>query len=330
MPQQIKESLSFIGQVDLPEIPANLTNIAYLGMGGSAIAGDILSAYLLNEIPIPFSVFRNYTPPKYVGPNTLVLASSYSGNTEETLSAVKAAHEKKATIITLSSGGELADFAGQNKIPLIRIPEGLPPRQALGYMFFPFLHVLEGLGLIQSRADEIQETAHILEELSQRNDPANHHSPSLCRQIAQKLYRHTPVIYSAAEPFHPVATRWRNQFSEIAKVLAFSNQFPEMNHNEIMGWEAPTDVLSDFDVILLRDQTETPRNQKRLEITRDILMKKHIPVFEIFGEGSSLLARLFSQIYMGDWVSYHLALLYGQDPLEIKSIDKLKKMMQEN
>lgn len=327
LPEQIRESDELVQKIDLSPLPDSFDSVLLTGMGGSAITGDLMVAFLQDAFKIPFSVNRNYTVPGFINKRSLVLASSYSGNTEETLAAARAAVERGATVIVLSSGGKLTDFAREKNLPFIQIPGGLPPRQALGYLFFPFLFVLEQMGFISRIQTEVNETIEVLEELLEQNDPQRSHSHNLCNTIAQKLYEKIPVIYTAAEHLAPVTVRWRNQMNENAKVLAFSNVFPELNHNEIMGWEAKRSMLECFSILLLRDSGEVERNRKRLEISRDIWRKNNIPIFEVFGKGKSKLARMFSQIYIGDWVSYYLALLYGKDPIKIGSIDTLKEAL---
>ncbi len=326
-PNQIEEAPALIKNLDIKSLKKDFDHVILTGMGGSAIAGDLLNHYLQSEFPLPFIINRNYTLPNFVGPRSLVIACSYSGNTEETLNATQMAIQKKATITGLASGGKLEKIFKEKDIPFIKIPEGYPPRQALGYMFFPLLNLFQHLGLINPKNQDISETVKILKNLRERNNPKVSHSHNLCNHIAQKLYEKVPIIYTAAEFLYPVLVRWRNQFNENSKVLAFSNVFPELNHNEIMGWEAPAEVLKNFNVVFLRDEFELPRNQKRLEITKDMFQKNDVPVFEVFGEGTSMLSRIFSMIYIGDWVSYYLALLYEKDPFKIDSIQFLKESL---
>jgi glucose/mannose-6-phosphate isomerase len=323
-PNQIQEAPSLIKDLNIKTLKKEYQQVVLTGMGGSAIAGDLLKSYLQDEFNIPFIVNRNYTLPNFVGPQTLVISCSYSGNTEETLTATQTAMAKKALVIGLTTGGKLEKVLIKAKLPLIKIPDGYPPRQALGYIFFPILHLFQHLGLTQPQNDAIRETIKVLQELRERKAPPTSRNHNLAKLIAQKLYRKVPVIYTASELLYPVVTRWRNQFNENSKVLAFSNVLPELNHNEIMGWEAPREVLEKFNILFLRDQSELSRNKIRLEITKDIFQKNNVPIFEVFGEGKSLLARIFSLLYIGDWVSYYLALLYEKDPLKIDSIQFLK------
>ncbi len=329
LPDQIIESEKFLKDVPYQKLRGDIQNIVHLGMGGSAIVGDMLKAYLKNQLNIPLEVHRNYGVPAYVNQNTLCIACSYSGNTEETLSATRAALERRAKILVIASGGKLQELAGENGLPFIQIPAGFPPRQALGYMFFPLLSSLQKLGLFTMPEKEISDTVKILKQLRRENDPDKSLGHCLTSQIARKLYHKIPLIYTAAELLAPVTVRWRNQFNENAKILSFSNVFPELNHNEIMGWEAPPALLEPFCVVLLRDRDESSRNKLRLEVTRKIMQDKNVPIFDVFTEGDPPLARLFSMIYLGDWISYHLALLYRKDPYVIKSIEFLKQKLSE-
>ncbi len=329
LPKQISEAPNLVKDVSFQNIPQKFNQIILTGMGGSAIAGDLLAAYLRDQIKIPFIINRNYTLPNFVGSKTLVLACSYSGNTEETLNSMQDAIERNASLITVASGGKIEEIAKQNNQPFIKIPGGFPPRQALGYMFFSILHTLQALNFIQVNSKDIDETIHLLEEMCRRHEPVKSQSHNFCNYIGQKIYNKVPIIYTASELLSPVVIRWRNQLNENSKTLAFTNLFPELNHNEIMGWEAPKELISNFALILLRDDQESPRNKKRLEITRNILRKCDCPIVEVFGEGKSPLARMFTQIYTGDWVSYYLALLYGKDPIKIDSIQMLKEQLSE-
>ena len=171
LPKQIIEVPSFLENVSFKGLPNKYDNIILIGMGGSAIAGDLLIAYLRTELPLPFIINRNYTLPNFIGPRSLVIACSYSGNTEETLSAIQTAFARKASIVGIASNGKLAKLAKTNHFPFVQIPEGYPPRQALGYMFFAILYILQKLGIIEPKIDEIKETVNILEDLCERYEP---------------------------------------------------------------------------------------------------------------------------------------------------------------
>lgn len=326
-PHQIEESRQIVSALK-PELDiSKIQNIVFAGMGGSAIGSNLLLDYIHDELRFPAAVNREYAIPAYVNEHTLFIAISYSGNTEETLSATNSALQAGAQLIALTSGGELEKLCKDKNCFHAKIPSGLPPRQALGYLFFSLLFLFEKLALISSKDAEVEETIYNLHKETERFSTNSNISPNLPNHIAQTVYHTIPVIYTAVHYFASVPIRWRNQFNENSKVMAFSNVFPEMNHNEIMGWEGPRQVNDRLCAIILRDVDESPRNQKRVNITKDILKQKEIPILEIFAEGNSRLARLFSLIYIGDWASYYLAMLNEADPIKIGSIDLLKERL---
>lgn len=327
LPDQISKADSLISAVDFKKLAGSYRSVVICGMGGSAIAGDLARDFLKDELKIPLTVNRNYTLPGFVTEDSLVIACSYSGNTEETLTACGDALARGARVLGISSGGKLTELGSEKNFPVIKIPEGLPPRQAIGYMFFPLLRSLEELGFIPSHSDQISETIAVLENMKNHYDPVESQGQNLPNHIAQKLVNRLPVIYSADPFLSSVTYRWRTQLNENAKVLAFNHTIPEMNHNEIMGWEAPGEILANLCVLFLRTSEEYDRNRRRLEITRDLLRKRKTPIFEVYGEGKSRLAQMFSQLYIGDWVSYYLAIQYDTNPMDIKSIDYLKEKL---
>ncbi|NOX36288.1 MAG: bifunctional phosphoglucose/phosphomannose isomerase [Calditrichaeota bacterium] len=328
-PQQLTHAQKLVAEVQPRLDTGRIRNLVFAGMGGSAISGDLFIAYALDELAYPAQVNREYSLPAFVGEDTLFFATSYSGNTEETLTATEEAFKRGAQIVCISSGGELEAFSQSKGLLHMKIPGGLPPRQALGYLFFPVLFLCEKLGLIRPREEEVDETLKILNELQRRFNPNASQGHNLPNHIAQSLYHTIPVIYTAVPYLYPIPVRWRNQFNENSKIMAFSNVFPELNHNEIMGWEGPQKVNQFFRVVLLRDPEETPRNKQRVEITKGILKDKGIPILEVFAEGKSRLARMFSLIYIGDWASYYLAMINAKDPIKIDSITLLKKKLAE-
>ncbi len=324
-PHQIHTSLKLMKDFTADYDTAKIKNIIISGMGGSAISGDLLLGYTSEELKIPAIVNRDYSLPGFANKNTLFIAVSYSGNTEETLSAMQKAMKKSAMIIGLSSGGKVEEICSNHSFPHIKIEAGLPPRQALGHLFFPLLALFEKLELVPSQKKQVAETEHVLHELMDRYDPVKSQGNNLANHIAQSIYHAIPIIYTGVSSLHAVPVRWRNQFNENSKALAFSNVFPELNHNEIMGWEGTAEVNQQFRVIFLRDSGENDRVKQRIKITKEILRSKRILFGEIFAEGKSRLSRLFSLIYTGDWASYYLALLNEKDPIKIDSIDHLKK-----
>lgn len=325
-PAQVEEAITIGESARLPRPPRGITSIVLTGLGGSAIAGDLLRSYLAGRLKVPMTVNRHYTLPAFVGRGTLVLVSSYSGNTEETNAAHRAALRRGARIVCISSGGTTARLAQRHKSPLIRIPGGLPPRGALGYSFFPLLLALTRMGFVASRAREITETVTLLRAQAKAfSDPGSEENPALA--IAGMLDRRIGILYAAADLLEPVATRWRGQLEENSKSLAFSNTLPEMNHNEIVGWQVPTDAMKEMQVIFLRDAEDHPRVQTRIDVTRSLLLPSTGRITEVWSQGVGRLARMFSLVQLGDWVSLYLAVAHGVDPTPVDAIDRLKRAL---
>jgi glucose/mannose-6-phosphate isomerase len=323
-PQQVEEAIAIGNAAKLKLNVSKVQNVVLNGLGGSAIGGDLLKSYLAGELTIPFLVNRHYALPKFVGKSTLVIISSYSGNTEETTAAFKEALKRGAKILCISSGGEVTKIARKHKLPLIVIPGGLPPRAALGYSFFPLLIALGKLGLIRNKAKEIKEALAILKTKSDEYgspDPASNRSI----QLAEQLQNRIGVVYSSVERFDAVATRWRGQMAENGKSLMFGHVLPEMNHNELVGWKALTNQMRDMQVIMLRDKDDHPRVRIRMDVTRGVIAEHTTHLTEVWSEGQSLLARIFSLVCLGDWTSFYLAILHGIDPSPVRVIDFLKE-----
>lgn len=299
--------------------------IVLTGLGGSAIGADILRSYLADEIRIPILVNRNYTLPAFVNSRTLVIAVSYSGDTEETISAYNQAKEREASIITLTSNGRLSNLAKTDNIPCVKIPGGLPPRCALGYSFIPLLILLGKLGLIKDKEVQIKEMIENLTYLSEEVLSPQVKKKNLAKTIALKLYQKFPVIYASNDHFDAVAVRLRGQIAENGKALASSHVFPEMNHNEIVGWEFPKKLLKDFVVVLLRDMEDHPRIKQRMDVSKTIIKRQKVGIIEVESQGLHLLSRIFSLIYIGDWVSFYLAILNKIDPTPVEQVTYLKK-----
>lgn len=322
-PEQIEDALA-IGTATRIKPVRGIENVVLCGLGGSAIGGDLLKSYLADEMRVPFIVHRGYTLPAFVGPRSFVIVSSYSGNTEETIMMHKEALKRKAKVLCITSGGKTEQIARARRTALIKIPAGLPPRAALGYSFFPLLIALTKLGFVQSKARQIRETVSLLQEKSNQYgtpDPSTNNA----LKLAESLKGHIGIIYSSWERFDAVATRWRGQIAENAKSLSFGHVLPEMNHNELVGWKVLQEQMRELQVFFLRDREDHRRVQTRMDITRNIIGGYTSHITEVRSEGTSLLARMFSLVYLGDWVSYYLAILNGEDPTPVKVIDDLKE-----
>ena len=327
-PAQIVESEKIIENSKLNPIDlAEINQILICGMGGSAIAGDILSAYLENELPVPINVNRKEFIPAYVSEKTLIIISSNSGNTAETLAAYNQAVEKKAQLLIITSGGKLIELAKENNIPLIKIPSGYPPRQAFGFAFFTLLYQFSAWKWITLKKEVIDDVKNTVKIILKRNAPEKPNRNHLAFNIARELNKKIPILYSASSAFEPILTRWRNQINENSKSLAFSNIIPEMNHNEIVGWEMNYPANDNLVVVFLQDVDLKGERKKRLKLTKEIISKKCQNIVDVYPEGKTKLGKMISMIYLGDWVSYYLAMFYGKDPIDIKNIDYLKSKL---
>lgn len=326
-PRQFNEAIDIGKKFNHQADRNKVKHVVFAGMGGSAIGGDLIVACLSNALTVPAMVNRNYFLPHFVNQSTLVIISSFSGNTEESLSCYEDAKKKRAQLLCITSGGELHERTNKDRVPAIIIPGGMPPRCALGYLSMPIMVFLIKSGFTDLRDDYFDETIDLLSQKSELCSPENPANPAL--EIAQKLCGRIPIIYSTNDMLYVVAQRWKGQLSENAKVLAFYNVFPELNHNEIVGWEQLPELLNQFQILYLRDNKDFSRNQARMKITKGILEKVTNSIIELKTDGQSKLARLFSLIYLGDMVSYYLAMLTNVDPTPIEKIQQLKDALRE-
>lgn len=323
-PKQVQEAVEIGKKADLGNLAEQIKEInaiVFLGMGGSAIGGDLVKAVLAKELKVPMLVNREYHIPAFVNEKTLVIASSYSGNTEETISALKEAMQKKAMIFCITTGGKIAEIAKANGLPLIIIPSGISPRAALGYSFFPILEVFCRLSLVADKNEDIKETVLLLRDM--KNELSLSTPGNKAQELAKDLQGRIPLIYGSEGFSGVVASRWKGQINENSKHVAFWNVFSELNHNETVGWENPQ-LTKEIHLVILRDN-EGLRMKKRIEVTTEIV-KPHVHgITEVYSRGISDIARMFSLIYFGDYVSWYLAMLNEADPTPVKVIDYLKR-----
>ena len=325
------EQIQFAFDLDIPEeITANreIHNVVIAGMGGSAIGGELLQSLYSHELTIPVNVVREYNLPGFVNSKTLILLSSYSGNTEETLSAYKKADKTGGAIVCITTGGKLAERARKDGHPIIFLPEGYQPRAAIGLSFIPLIRIFHKIGFLNDKSGDIKETVKLIGELSRKYSPENGEL-SEPLHLAQKIFGKIPIIYTGPSPFEALGTRWKCQFNENAKVLAFNNRIPELNHNEIIGWDKEFAQLEDLFVIFLRDKNEEQPINRRIEITKELIAKLTNEYTDITSIGTSILARAFSLLYYGDFTSFYLAILNKKDPSEIDNIIYLKNKLQQ-
>ena len=305
---------------------AQLRGIAIAGMGGSAIGGDILRGLAAEDVPFPILVHRGYSLPACVGANWLVIVMSYSGGTEESLSAYAAAVQRGCTIVCITSGVEFAGRATHDGHAVIRIPGGLAPRFALGHLFFSLLRCVERLGIVPDMTEARNEAIAVARAAVARfADPAAPDNKALW--YAEMLHDSLPVLYAGHTMLEPVLLRWRGQIEENAKMLAYGNMLPEMNHNEIVGWEKNPDLLQRITVLVLRTPDEHPRVALRFEATLGLLRPVAGRIEQITATAATPLGRVFELVCLGDWISYYLAIGGGIDPFPIDKISSLKNAL---
>lgn len=304
-------------------------HIVLSGMGGSAIGGDIVRSLSGDDFNIPFVVNRSYRIPAFCGSQTLFIASSYSGNTEETLSALEEAQKKGCSIICMTSGGYLQKVAEQDKHPLILLPQGYPPRAALGYGIGILLHVFKKIGIGQMDGQKLNDTVAFLEKNTEewKEIVSSNNRPLV---FARKLQNKIPLIYSSVDGLEAVGFRWKTQLNENSKIHAFYQPIPEMNHNEIVPWDSLPGTqryFPDLVMVLLRLPLDHPRLALRMDIMKDLVRQNGGQILEVVAEGEDRLSQLLYLVSFGDWVSYYLAILYGVDPTIIQNIDILKEQL---
>jgi len=324
LPLQIREGWAIGRAAPLPHPPDSPANIVVCGMGGSAIGGDLLSAYLAPRISLPIVVVRGYEVPAFVGPHSIVIASSYSGNTEETLAATASAERAGAAVLKITSGGRLGEAAARTG-NVILVPGGLSPRAALGYLMPPALAALERWGLTGPCQEEVAEAVTVLEGIAAEAAPAIPAPENKARLLGDELLGRVPAVFAASPGLEAVARRWKGQFNENSKTLATWNMFPELNHNETVGWGAPPEIASLFSVVLLLDGTEPAHLLRRIRMTRDLAFRGAGGVYEVRARGTGRLARLLSLVFWGDLVSIYLAYRRGVDPTPVETIDAIKE-----
>lgn len=292
-------------------------NVVVTGLGGSGIGGSIVQNYVFDKLKIPFIVNKSYTLPSFVSRKSLVIVCSYSGNTEETLTALKQAIRKRATVVCITSGGMVAEIANQKRLDCILVPAGMPPRSCLGYSLVQILYTIAHFGLISNAFERD------LKRTIKQMKAGEQDTQKKAMAVAKKLLGKTPVIYSA-EHIEGVAIRFRQQLNENSKLLAWHGAIPEMNHNELVGWR---DEATDKAVVILRNKNDFNRIQTRMEINKKIIRKYTPNITEIYSEGNSYLEEAFYLIHLTDWVSVFLAELREVDSMEVKVIDFLKKSL---
>jgi glucose/mannose-6-phosphate isomerase len=308
----------------LPQSYSQIGKIVILGMGGSAIGGDLVNSLAASEALIPIIICRDYALPRYVDANTLVIASSYSGMTEETLSAFQQALVTPAKKLVITTGGTLKILAEEHRIPVITFDYPAQPRAALPFSFFIILAILHNLGILKIKPAEVKATfsnlkilaGKIRETVPSANNPA--------KLLAHKLYERLPVIYGGGITAE-VARRWKTQINENSKVMSFYEVLPELNHNAVVGYKLPAEITRQTTVVMLDSDFLPERVRLRYRITGQLLEQAGIDYQVINGVGAGALSQMLYLVLLGDYVSYYLAMLNNVDPSPVKAIDFLKK-----
>lgn len=313
-PAQLEEALRIGQSYSFITPNASPANVVLTGLGGSGIGGSIVQNYVFDKLKVPFSVNKDYFLPTYINDQSLVIVCSYSGNTEETLMAMKQAIKAKAKVVCVCSGGEVQALAKKKKLDCILVPGGMPPRTCVGYSIVQILFILKHFGLLKSKFE--QELGAAIQLLQADHKAIERKAKALALKLQGKI-----VVTYAAQAFEGLVIRIRQQINENAKMLGWQAVIPEMNHNELVGWKDKSDSLG---VLLLRTEQDYERVQARMEINKQIIRKYCSNINEVFAKGKSYWEQVFYFIHLTDWLSEYLSELHGVDSMEVAVIDHLK------
>lgn len=325
LPQQCRDAWQAASDLPLPEDYHGVDQVIVLGMGGSAIGGDLARALAMEE-ERSVQVHRDYGLPYPTSASTLIIASSYSGNTEETISAFSQALDTPARKLAITTGGTLGRLAHESGIPCLRFHYPSEPRAALGYSLFSLLAILARVGCLSLGPGDIEETAALLERQASHLTVSCPAHQNQAKQLAARLNGHLVVIYGAGF-LSSVARRWKTQLNENSKAWAFDESLPELNHNAVVGYQAPPWMAEKAFVVMLKAPSLHGRLLARYQVTSELLTSGGIAHEVIDASGASLLGQMMSTIMLGDYVSYYLAVLGGIDPSPVEAIDYLKSRL---
>ncbi len=314
-PAQLAEALEIGEAAEIHAHDKELNKVYVAGLGGSGIGANFVASFIRKECSIPYTVGKGYDIPAYVDENTLAIASSYSGNTEETLYSFEEMCSRGAKIVVISSGGKLIEIAKEKGYDYIQIPDNWPsPRACLGYSLVQQLFVMRKLNFISNETILAVKSSIDLIKYNQESIKEE------AKKVAQFFHGKLPIIYSE-DRIEPVAVRFRQQINENAKLLCWHHVIPEMNHNELVGWKDKDDQ---FAVCYLRNNDDFNRNQVRMEINKKIISNSTPNIIEIHSKGTNLVEKSIYLVHMVDWVSWYLSELREVDSIEVDVIDYLK------
>jgi glucose/mannose-6-phosphate isomerase len=328
-PEQCQKAWEKVLKFELPREYSKISNVVIAGMGGSAIGGDIARRLALAESKSPVWVHRDYGLPAFVDESTLVIASSYSGNTEETLSAFTRSLGTRAKKLVITSGGKLKRLAEKEGIPAYVIDYQAPPRAALPHSLVPLVGVFQKLGLLGDKSADLKEAVDVLKKLSRDLIETRPLASNPAKQLAARLWGRVAVIYGA-EMLSEVARRWKGEFNENGKAWAFFECFPELNHNAVVGYEFPVEAKERILVLMLRSCSLHPRNLLRYDVTGRLLAKAGIAHEVVEARGKSALAQVLSLVHLGDYASFYLSRLNEVDPISTDAISFVKQSLAES
>jgi len=321
LPKQVRDAWAIAGKATIAPAYSDVRNITVAGMGGSAIGGDLAAALLADELKVPMSVHRDYGLPAYVGRDSLVIVSSYSGNTEETLSSFEEARKRGAKVLALTTGGKIAELARASNYPVVTFSYKAQPRAALGYSLGLVLGVLAKLGFARDLSDDIEAALSDLAKLEERVHEGARTNDA--KKMALELQGRVPFAYGAGV-MGVMARRVKGQWNENAKNWSAFDVMSELNHNAVVGFEHPPIAKEALTVLLLRSDRDNPRHKLRFEVTRELLDRARIPHKTLQFAGRNMLSEVLQMVLFTDYVSFYVALLNGADPSPVKSIDYLK------
>ena len=311
----------------LPE-GLGVDSVVVLGMGGSGSSGDLIRALVEPRLPIPFIVIKSYGPlPEWIGRNTLVVAVSYSGNTEETIDAFNEAKERGARLVALSAGGRLAEMAQESGAAHIGVPSGLQPRAAVAYLLVPLLVVLARMGFVPDPAQDVEESLSVLADIAPRCGRETPAVENPAKDLAVRLAGKVPIVYGGPGIGAAIARRFKCELNEYGKAHAFFNEFPEMNHNEIVGWTKAAEIGGNYVAVWFRDSGDDYRVGLRWQITRSLIEDSAADIVEVTSEGDSPLARMTSLLYLTQLAAIYTGLAHGVDPGPVEVIEELKQRL---
>ncbi len=303
---------------------SDFAGLAFLGMGGSGFTGDILKSLVKYDISIPVETVKGYKLPAFINKNWLVIAVSYSGGTEETVAAASEAIKRGCEVIFSTSGGKMEKLAHENDKCLVKVPQGYQPRAASGYLFLPLYILLARIGLIDVDMKIIDKAILNIKEKSELYNRNVSYENNFAKKLAIEIGTNLPVVYGVEGIMSPVAFRWKCEINENSKCPAFWNEFPELNHNETVGWERLKEITKNFVLIIFNDKSQSQRIKTRIETTVGLVKDNFNKIIEIEVEGGSDFEKAMNTMYLGGISSVYLALLNNINPTPVEKIDVLK------